>query len=546
MSETQLQSTFASAMTAAKARLDGWLNVTLGLGGSRDVRSETQFRPTTAMSPQMAMGLFMGNDLARLICSFKPGLALKNKWEVCIEDDDPREQAIHMRIEELRVTPLVLEAAIWGLCTGGGILLLGIDDGRQPWEPVETDLEGNPQGIRRINFIKAFDRRAISRVSEFNQDPTDPRFGEPSLYSFNHRMGAQYESIQVHASRVIVFPGVLTGDFEKLANAYWDYSILDAVYDVLREFGLAWADATRLLHDASQGVYAVKDLMAILESENGEVQFQKRMRTINYARNNASALVIDADGERFEKVATTFAGVPDMLDRLFNRLAAAARIPVTMLAGQAPAGLNATGKSDLEIAYGDASIYQRDVIRPRLRHLVRLLLAEGGQQEPQMWRLEFAPIDPQQGEKDAALRKTVAETDQIYLNSGVLTSSNVALDRFGPDGWSMETSIDTALYEQLEQGENALLVEGGANNKDLGTVGAQVDAIGKIITQVAQGTISQDTAIAQVTALFGLSEDVARSMIGDVTVTPVAPPLPKAPPPSPPPAAPPPASAPLV
>lgn len=527
-------------MAAAKAKLadtfrqDGWLNVTLGLGGARDVRSETQFSACPAMPPERAMQLFMGNDLARLICSFKPGLALKNPWEVCIEDDDDREQALHMRIAELALTPKILEAAIWGLCTGGGVLLLGIDDGKQPWEPIEVDEAGNPTGIRKVNFLKVFDRRVISRIKEFNQNPQDPAFGEPLVYSFRSRMN-QTDAIDVHASRLIVFPGVLTGADEKLNNQYWDYSILDAVYDVLREFGLAWADATRLLHDASQGVYAVKDLMAILESEEGEEKFQKRMRLINYARNNASALVVDAEGESFEKVATTFTGVPEMLDRLFNRLAAAARIPVTMLAGQAPAGLNATGKSDLEIAYGDASIYQRDVLRPRMRHLVRLLLAENGQQEPEAWRLEFAPIDPQQGEKDAALRKTVAETDQIYVNMGVLTPSNVALDRFGPDGWSAETSIDTALYQQLEVDENKLLVEGGADNKELGTVGAQVDALQKITDAVAAGTISQDTGVARVMALFGVTQEAAVAMLGDVVVVPPAPPAPPAPQAPPPP-----------
>jgi phage-related protein (TIGR01555 family) len=454
----------SKAKFAKQFREDGLINVTLALGGPRDVRSETTFVNCGAMSPERAMSLFMGSDLARLICSFKPSLALKNPWQVCIEDDDAREQALHMRLEELRVTPLTLECAIWGLTTGGGIMLLGIDDGKQPWEPIEEDADGNPLGIRRINFIKVFDRRIVSRIVKYNEDPQSPRYGEPEIYAFQHRRySPEQGTTEVHASRLIIFPGVLTGADEKLANNSWDYSILDSIYDVLVEFGLAWSDAVRLLHDASQGVYSVKDLMSILESEEGEEKFQKRMRTIDYARSNARALVVDADGEKFEKVPTAFTGVPDMLDRLFNRLAAAARIPVTILAGQAPAGLNATGKSDLETAYGDVSIYQRDVLRPRMRHLVRLLLAEGGQQEPDSWRLEFDPIDPQQGEKDAALRKTVAETDAIYLNSGVLTPSNVALDRFGPDGWSMETTIDTDLYEQIEEAESEKLAQEASN-----------------------------------------------------------------------------------
>jgi len=40
------------------------------------------------------------------------------------------------------------------------------------------------------------------------------------------------------------------------------------------------------------------------------------------------------------------------------------------------------------------------------------------------------------------IRKTVAETDRIYMEMGVLTSSEVAISRFGGDVWSMNTEID--------------------------------------------------------------------------------------------------------
>lgn len=531
---------FGRAMEAAKAKVaevfrqDSWLNVTLGLGGHNDPRTHSIFKVCQPMAPQLAMNLYLGNDLARLICSFKPGLALKNKWEVCIDQDEKRQQALSMRIEELNLTSLIQEAAIWGQVTGGGAILLGIDDGKQPWEPLDLDADGNPTGIRRINYVKVFDRRRIARIIDYDTDPTSPHYGEPSLYGVQHRTGTTSDFTPIHASRLIVFPGILTGEEEKWSNGGWDYSILDSIYDALKEFGIGWSAATRLIHSASQGVYGVKNLMDIIDSENGEADFQKRMRVINAGLSNANALVIDAESERYEKVATSFAGLPDMMDRLFNRLAAASRIPVTMLAGQAPAGLNATGKSDLETAYGEAEVYQRDVLKPRMRTIVRLLMAEGNAKEPDQWRIEFAPVNPDQQRTKAELRKMVAETDAIYLDKGVLQPSNVAIDRYGKGEFSMETTIDVALYQQLEVGENKLLVEGGSDNKELGTVGAQVDALSKIIDQVAQGTIAQETAIAQVVALFGLTEDVARKMIGQVTVTPPAPevaPINAAPPP---------------
>ena len=54
----------------------------------------------------------------------------------------------------------------------------------------------------------------------------------------------------------------------------------------------------------------------------------------------------------------------------------------------------------------------------------------------------------------AAYRKTIAETDQIYISNGVLDPAEVAASRFGGDMYSPETVID------LEARENPEVPEG--------------------------------------------------------------------------------------
>ena len=60
--------------------------------------------------------------------------------------------------------------------------------------------------------------------------------------------------------------------------------------------------------------------------------------------------IIDAD-ESLDRFESTPTGVPDTLDRLTSALAAAAGIPRRSLFGEAPAGLNATGDSDVRNFY---------------------------------------------------------------------------------------------------------------------------------------------------------------------------------------------------
>ena len=50
-------------------------------------------------------------------------------------------------------------------------------------------------------------------------------------------------------------------------------------------------------------------------------------------------------------MAIQFGGLADLMDRFHQRLAAAADIPMTRFLAQSPAGMNATGESDLENYY---------------------------------------------------------------------------------------------------------------------------------------------------------------------------------------------------
>jgi hypothetical protein len=90
-------------------------------------------------------------------------------------------------------------------------------------------------------------------------------------------------------------------------------------------------------------------------------------------------MLIDADGEEFKREALSFGSIPDTLDRFCNLFASVADMPVTLLMGQAPAGLNATGDSDIRWFYDHISHKQEEEVIPPAERLVRMLFAaEGG------------------------------------------------------------------------------------------------------------------------------------------------------------------------
>ena len=62
---------------------------------------------------------------------------------------------------------------------------------------------------------------------------------------------------------------------------------------------------------------------------------------------NNNSIQILGENDSFETHQYTFGGIADTYDRFMMDVAGAAETPVTKLFGRSPAGMNATGESDM-------------------------------------------------------------------------------------------------------------------------------------------------------------------------------------------------------
>lgn len=437
-----------------KIRFDGWVNTITGLGGINDKRMAGLMKRGRILSDAECSDMYHFDDLARLICELLPETAMAAGFELLVPGKEEVETAICGRLQEMHAWQRLCEAAIWGRCFGGGGLLLGANDGRDVATPLEVE------AVKSVDYLVPVDKRSLW-IKTWYEDPRSPKFGQPETYRLQRQTPAQFMEQQngggqtygavIHESRIIVFGGARTADIEKTANRGWDYSCLQAPFDVLRDFGVGWGGASLLLQEASQAVYGVENLAQTLASAQGEERLRRRFRMIEMGRSIARAMVIDTK-ETFERKPTSFTGVPDMLDRFCNRLAAATRIPVTVLMGTAPAGLNATGESDIRTWNSACTNWRKNELEPAMEQLVKLFLVEAGQGiEPDSWSVKYPPIYQDTPTEQALLRKTVAETDAIEIQWGITLPDEVAKSRHAAEGWSAETSIDLDLREKLEK-----------------------------------------------------------------------------------------------
>lgn len=453
-------------------RTDGWDNFLTGVNTSRDKREWACIEPPQVFDQSDLEHFYRGNDLAKRICNLPAFEMTRKGWELDVDEDgeDVAEikKGVHEYHRKLGIPSAVFRGLAFARLYGRSYLLLGIDDGLKADKPVNWDK------VRALRYVNLLDPYAM-RVDEIERDPFSPDFGKPKFYRLNTTGQA---GARVHSSRVIALDGSImtplmerqgTGAATSTAGvAYVPDSVFVPLYKVLRDYDSTWDNAAILIQDFSQAVIKMRGLAEMMAS-HGEKAVRERMEIIDTSRSVLRAVLLDAELEDFKREPTPMTGLPDLMDRWLHRVAAAAEMPITLLFGMAPGGLNATGESDLENFYNAIEAKQESDLRPVLDVLVRAVLcAKDGPtegQEPETWKVCFNKLWQLDEVETAALRKTVAETDQIYLQNQVVSPNEVAVSRFGGEEYSTETTIDidahddkAAMADEVAKAEAAALV----------------------------------------------------------------------------------------
>lgn len=455
---------YHAAEAFSTARFDGWENQLTGFGTNRDKTTYSQFLYSTLLSDNTIEGLYHGDDLAARMIDIVPEEMLRKGYSLCIGDkqDEDTEAAILEALDALNVNEKMIEGMIWGDLFGGSAIVVGADDGRPAALPLV------PERVRKVDALEVLDRRYLS-VNSFYQ--AGPNVGQPETYAIGNPSAVARPVYIVHETRLIIFGGARTSRLVRQQRGYWDQSRLQRPFEVLRSFATGFKAVETLLTDGPQGVYKIKNLASLLGS-NKKAALEERLNLVEMMRSAMRAMVIDSDNESFERQAFSFSGVPDVLEKLMLRLAAAAHIPVALLMGQAPAGMNATGDSDFRWFYDRVATRQTNYLAPRLRRLIEILCAskEGPTkgQPLEKLKIEFAPLWTLDPKAEAERRLAVASADKIYFDMGALTPEEIALSRFGERGWQDGYQIDRELRSTLleRDQEEALSETDPVPNKD--------------------------------------------------------------------------------
>lgn len=384
---------------------DKLVNLVANLGTERDKASGSVYAPVM-LTDQDLSNAYRGAWLPRKIVDIPP-LDATRRWRGWQATKDQIEK-IEAEEKRLDLRRKVKQALTRARLFGGSAIFIGTG---------ERDTSGplNPERIGKggIKYLTVLSKRKLA-AGDIEQDPQSELFEKPKWYTLR---GSQ---LKIHPSRLIIFIGAELPDPEAdmVADYGWGDSVLQAVFDAIKQSDGTNANVASLVYEAKVDVIKIPDFMQQLQDPAFEKQVLERIRLAAMAKGINGTLLLDA-AEDYDSKQASFGGLPDVIDRFLQAVSGAADIPATRLIGQAPSGLSATGESDLRNYYDRIQAMQELDITPALsvadECLIRSALGSRDKKIHYVWNPLWQPTATQQSENS----KRAAETVKILKESGL-------------------------------------------------------------------------------------------------------------------------------
>lgn len=371
--------------------MDAFSNPAARIGfGTMDLLQATEY-PMTRMTQnyQLLTSLYRDNWIVQNIVATIPGDIMR-KWYEIKSGIAPEYIDRMTRLERrTQLRKKLLDGLYWGRLYGGAvgvILIKGQDDMSQPLN-LDVVMPGSFLGLQILDRWSG-----VYPEGELVTDPEDKDFGLPAFYTIRDEATGQMAA-RVHHSRVIRFIGRELPWMEQVAEQYWGESEIEAVYNEIVKRDNVSGNIAALTFRANVNYMEADGLDQLLSTTNTEMQrrFWNMMAAQSMLESNFGTRIINK-GDAMHNTQYTFTGLPDVYDRMMMDVAGAARTPVTKLFGRSPAGLNATGESDMRNYYDYIDGLRETDFRAIIERLLPVMALSAWGQIPDDLDIQFPPM----------------------------------------------------------------------------------------------------------------------------------------------------------
>lgn len=338
---------------------------------------------------QTINALYRSHWIVRRIIDVVPEDMIKNGYHVLTQLSPDQIKKIVRCDRTTRTSRRILEGLKWGRLYGGaGALIMIEGHENQLDQPLDYDTI-MPSSYKGLLVLDRWS--GVTPEDKLVSDISDPEFGMPEYYTVSS--DALTVGIRVHHSRILRFMGRPLPYLEQMAETYWGASELEHVIDELKKRDNVSWNIAMLTFMANLRVMKMDGMSQVLAvgNEQAQMQLYNTIQGMNAMMNNNSLQIL-GEGDSYETHQYTFGGIGETYDRFMMDVAGAAETPVTKLFGRSPAGMNATGESDMQNYYDTIEEKQEAELRPVYDKILPIMFISTLGGIPDDWDYEFNPI----------------------------------------------------------------------------------------------------------------------------------------------------------
>lgn len=400
--------------------LDAFQNALTRMGVGMPNALETTEYPLTRLTRnwQLINSLYRSHWVVRRIIDVIPEDMMKNGYKILSQISPDALDKLTRAMRTTGTDAKVLKGLKWGRLYGGAGALIMLD-GQEDMLAEPLDYESIMPGTYK--GLMVMDRwSGISPSAEVVEDISDPEFGLPKYYTL---FSEQIEKgAKVHHSRIIRFCGSDLPYLEELAEEHWGASAIEHTFDELRKRDNVSWNIAMLTFMANLRVMKIEGLEQIFATGSQKVQedLYNTVQAMNSLMNNNSIQVIGQNDDYITH-QYTFGGIGETYDRFMMDVSGASEIPVTKLFGRSPAGMNATGESDLTNYYDTIEEKQETYLRPVYDKLFPIILMSVFGAVPDDFDFAFNPVRKPNNDEMADLASKNTDSITKAFQAGLIS-----------------------------------------------------------------------------------------------------------------------------
>lgn len=329
---------------------------------------------------------------------------------------------------------------------GGAGLVLLVDDGLPESEPVD---------VKRIRAVRGY--IPLSRWELIPEDYNITDWSKPSYYRLTTSQKitpdqvGPYVNLKIHHTRVARFDGLYLPWRVRARNTGWGAPVLQLIWESYKRYESALSGLETMTSDADTFVHKIPGLFQRIASGN-EADLRKRLEANNLSRSVYGGMVVDVE-EDVNFLNRNLTNIASATQPFITDLQAATGWPASILLGESPGGLGKEGRYEERVWSSIVEQWEENYCRTPITDVFTYILAsrEGPTRgrPPELWTVDFPSVYTKTDEEKVALQLQMANVDSTYVNLQVLNALEVRQSRFGRTEFSIDTTLNEVVSEQM-------------------------------------------------------------------------------------------------